>query len=382
MKKVGREVLVLTTSENNPRNGEGSFARLSDGRIMYGYTEYVGESREDHATARLAVCYSSDEGETWSKPEVLLEKDPDCMNYMAVSLLKLANGELGMIYCRKDTLKNAKGKLEEGFATCMPVYRYSKDDGKTWSEEIACSKVPGYFCVVNHKLIQLKSGRLLLPMSRQADMKTQKFTAGSIAFIYSDDNGRSWDYLCEHIYPVYDDAVGLQEPGVIELDDGRLWMYCRTGYGHQWQSYSSDGGKTWSTPMPNWKFTSPNSPMLIDRVKDIMVAVYNPQPFSPINLKAKNSGWPRRTPLLCAISKDGGKSFENTNQVFAPNFVNDCVLIEDDPEETYCYPAVIETADGFLVAYYHSYGSTDNLNVTKFTKICWSEIEDIIKEKE
>ncbi len=375
MKKVGKEALLLSTSENNPRNGEGSFARLDDGRIMFAFTEYVGNSREDHATARIAVCYSSDEGKTWTKPTVLLEKDPNCMNYMAASLLKLANGELGLLYCRKDAIKNAKGSLETGFATCMPVYRYSKDDGKTWSEEIACSNVPGYFCVVNHRLIQLKSGRLLLPMSRQANMETQKFTAGSVAIVYSDDNGRTWDFLSDDIYSVYEDEVGLQEPGIFEMDDGRLWTYFRTGYGHQWQSYSSDGGKTWSTPMPNWRFTSPNSPMLIERVKDYVVAIFNPQPYSPINLKAKNSGWPRRTPLLGAFSKDGGLSFENTKQVFTPFFEKACVLLEDNEDETYCYPAAIEVEDGFLVAYYHSYGSTDNLNCCKITKVSWDEID-------
>ncbi len=382
MKKVGKEVLILNTSENNPRNGEGSMARLDDGRIMYAYTEYVGKSREDHATARIAVCYSSDEGETWTKPEVLFEKPEDALNIMAVSLIKLANGELGIKYSRKDPIKNAKGELETGFATCMPFYRYSNDDGKTWSEEIACSNVPGYFCTVNHRLIQLKSGRILFTMSRQADMETQKFTSGSIVFIYSDDNGRTWDFLCDDIRSPYEDEVGLQEPGVFEMEDGTLWMYCRTGYGHQWQSFSSDGGKTWSIPMPNWKFTSPNSPMTISKVKDYVLAIYNPQPYSPVNLRAKNSGWPRRTPLLCAVSKDAGKSFLNTKQVFAPSFVNDCVLLEDDPEETYCYPAVIEVKDGFLISYYHSYGSLDNLNVSKTIKVTYEEIEDIIKVKE
>ena len=53
MKKIGREVAFLATSEKNPRNGEGSFLRLSDGRIMYAYTEYYGDSWEDHAIARL-----------------------------------------------------------------------------------------------------------------------------------------------------------------------------------------------------------------------------------------------------------------------------------------------------------------------------------------
>ena len=374
MKKVGSEVLFLNTSENNPRNGEGSFARLDDGRIMFAFTEYVGTSRDDHATARIAVCYSSDEGKTWTDKEVLLEKDPSSMNIMAVSLLKLKNGELGMAYCRKDAIKNAKGKLETGFATCMPMYRYSKDDGKTWSEEISCMNEPGYYCVVNHRLIQQKNERIILTMSRQADMEAQKFTAGSICFVYSDDNGRTWERLGEDIYSLYDDNVGLQEPGVFEMDDGTLWSFFRTGYGHQYESHSTDGGKTWSKPMPNWKFTSPNSPMLIERVKDYVVAIYNPQPYSPINLRAKATMWPRRTPFLCAFSKDGGLSFQNTKQILTPFFVNDCVLIEDDENETYCYPAVIEVEGGFLVAYYHSNGSVDNLNCCKVVKISWSEI--------
>ena len=74
MKKVGREVLFLNTNKDNPRNGEGSFARLDDGRIMFAYSQYVGDSKSDIASSRIAVCYSSDEGETWTKPQVLFEK--------------------------------------------------------------------------------------------------------------------------------------------------------------------------------------------------------------------------------------------------------------------------------------------------------------------
>ena len=127
--------------------------------------------------------------------------------------------------------------------------------------------------------------------------------------------------------------------------------------------------------MPNWKFTSTISPMLITSVNEKVLSIYNPQPYSPINLTEKEIGWPRRSPLLCAISRDGGKSFENTNQVFAPNFVNDCVFIEDDLNESYCYPAVIEVDGGFLVAYYHTNGANYCLNCCKITKVTWKEIE-------
>lgn len=375
MKKVGKEVLFLSTNPNNSRNGEGSFARLDDGRIMFAYTQYVGNFREDHATARIAVCYSSDEGETWTEPSVLLEKPETALNLMSVNLLKLANGELGIMYLQKDA-------LEDGFIICRPVYRFSKDDGKTWSKEILCIKEPIYCIVNNHRMVQQKNGRLLVPVAYYGDESVNTYRdgkyripylAGKFRLMYSDDDGRSWALKGEVCSP-YDDVVGLEEPGIFELDDGRLWAYFRTMYGHQYQSFSFDGGETWSVPMPNWKFTSPNSPMLITRVKDYTIAIFNPLGYSVVNKLAKNSGSPRRSPYVCAISRDGGLSFDNSRGMYSTNFANDCVYLEDDEKNTYCYPAVIDVESGFLVAYYHSNGSNNNLNCCKITKISWDEI--------
>jgi len=72
MKNVGRTVLSLPTKEGNPRNGENSFLRLRDGRIMCSYTKYYGDDWADHAIARIEAIYSSDEGETWSESTILL----------------------------------------------------------------------------------------------------------------------------------------------------------------------------------------------------------------------------------------------------------------------------------------------------------------------
>ena len=87
MRKIGKEVLFIPTKEGNPRNGEGSMVRLPDGRIMYAYTEYYGESWWDHSIAHICACYSSDEGESWSAPSLLIEKDEAAENIMSVALL-------------------------------------------------------------------------------------------------------------------------------------------------------------------------------------------------------------------------------------------------------------------------------------------------------
>jgi len=132
MKKIGHETLFLPTGENNPRNGESTFARLTDGRILFAYTQYVDTDWSDHADARICGCYSSDEGESWTQPVVLIERDPAAQNIMSPTVFLMPNGQLGIVYLRKDVNK-------EGFVTCMPVFSASDDNGRTWSKAVYCN---------------------------------------------------------------------------------------------------------------------------------------------------------------------------------------------------------------------------------------------------
>ena len=50
-------------------------------------------------------------------------------------------------------------------------------------------------------------------------------------------------------------------------------------------------------------------------------------------------------------------------------------LLEDSTADTYCYPSICETKDGFVVAYYHSAGGTYTLAATKIAKVYFNEIE-------
>lgn len=373
MKKVGRQVLFLGTQERNPRNGEGGFIRLKDGAIMFVFTQYYGDEAGDHSIARLATCYSYDEGESWSKPELLLEKEENVLNIMSVSLIRMDNGDIGMFYLENGVHKNN--------IICMPIFRYSRDEGKTWSEAIRCTEKYGFYVVNNDRVIKLKNGRILAPMAYHGGNRVTP-DAGEIKFAYSDDCGRSWTVTDTKIRSPYMDPTQFQEPGVFEFDDGRIWAYCRTAYGHQYQSFSSDNGKTWSAPVPNFYFTSPDSPMHVKRVKDYVLAIFNPIGYSCVNEGVELWRSPKRTPYVCAISRDGGKSFDSTNKSFCDggfdDFIKSCVYLEDDLNNSYCYPAVIETKDGFLVAYYHSNGSELCLNCTKIIKVTFDELENAL----
>jgi len=383
MKKIGREVLFIEAKENNPRNGEGTFARLNDGGILYAYTHYFdGTDWADHATAKICGCVSYDEGETWSEPTVLVEKDEGAQNIMSPSLIRMKSGELCIIYLRKEV-------MSDNGVVCMPVFRVSSDEGKNWSEWKYCVEKLGYYCVINDGVTVQRDGRILVPMSYVGlrydafgnctlkELEQEKI--GYVYISYSDDNGKTWHLIDHEFVSPYKDGWGLAEPGIYEHEDGTLWLWFRTPYGFQYECRSTDNGKTWSNAVPNFNFTSTDSPMRVRRVGKYTVAVFNPLAMHCLREDREVWGSAKRTPIVCAVSSDDGHLFETSGKTLAndclKSFVNSTYLLEDDYSNSYCYPAVIETKDGFLVAYYHSNNTPVCLNSAKITKVIASEIE-------
>ena len=369
MKKIGKQVLFLSTSETNPRNGEGSLIRLKNGNILYAYTQYYGDDWNDHATARVAGMISEDEGETWRDAGVLIKKDNDDLNIMSVSLLRMNNGDLGVFYLRK--FMSGENLL------CVPYLARSGDEGETFEEPVRCIDEDGYFVVNNDRVITLKSGRIIFPAAYHGECGFHA-KPGELRACYSDDDGKTWKMSADTVRSPFNDCVKLQEPGVYELGDGRVWMWCRTAYDHQYQCFSSDGGDTWSEVTPALRFTSPDSPMQVRNVGEYTAAVFNPLSFTCLREDKEIWGSPKRTPYVCAISRDRGASFVEAKNTFGDRrfepFVEGCYLIEDDYTNSYCYPAILEVKDGFLVAYYHSNNTDICLNSTKITKVRYDEL--------
>jgi len=378
VKHIGHQVLFLPAGPGNPRNGESTMIRLKDGRILLVYTQYYGESWEDHAIARLCACTSSDEGESWSEPDILIEKDERAENIMSPSLVRMPGGDLGILYLRKE-------KMPDNGVTCMPVFRRSADEGESWSEMLPCAIPEGYYCGVNDCALCQKNGRILYPVSYHGLRYNAYGTCtipnasqpGDIRFVASDDDGKSWQLLPAVLTSPYPDRTGLAEPGVYEHQDGTLWCYFRTGYGFQYHSHSADGGQTWDPVEPNFCFTSPDSPMRVKQVGGCVAAVFNPQPFNCLRTDTEAWASPKRTPIVCALSDNDGHSFADRGVVSVNGglrgFTASCYLLETDLSDSYCYPAIQETADGFLVSYYHSNGTPVCLNSTKTVKIRFDE---------
>jgi len=355
MKKIGRQVCLLATGENNPRNGEGAFIRLTDGRILYGFTEYIGDSWNDHAHARLSGVISADEGETWSPRRVLLECPADAKNIMSLSFLRMKNGDIGMFYIKKE---------QDGTDKLLLVR--SSDEGENWSQPIACTdclQQQDYYVLNNDRVIMLPTGRILFAAARHSVYpKPGKFLPGEVCFFISDDDGYTWRKTERELRLPFPDPDGLQEPGLFVLPDGKIWCYMRTGLGTQWRSCSEDNGESWCDPYPDRRFTSPRSPMLVKNLGNITAAVFNPIPHYPGRSPAEPWG---RTPYTCAVSRDGGITFADA----------DLFALEDDLSNGYCYPALLAGDGYFLCAYYHSMNTGVCLDAAVIKKIRLDEID-------
>lgn len=380
MKKVGKQVLFLNTSVGNLRNGEGTMLRLTDGRIMFAYTKYFGADWQDHCSADIAACYSEDEGESWTEPEIIIRKPLDAENIMSPSLMRLPDGGVGIIYLRKDM------QDDMGY-TCMPVFSRSDDEGRTWENATPCGLPLGYYCAINDGALVTKDGKIMLAVSYHGPrydvwkkMKNPpKNCPAEIHFTVSEDSGKTWHEQLKVLKSPYEmDEVGLSEPGIYEHDNGDLWVYMRTGLGHQYQSIYTKKENSWTPVEVNVRFTTPDAPMRVKRVGDYVVAVYNPIAYNCLREEREIWENPKRTPIVVSLSKDDGRSFNYRNaRITGPctgEMVNNTYLLEDDMKESYCYPSILEVRDGFLVSYYHSNGTGICLNSSKMVKVYYSEL--------
>ncbi len=73
----------LPPGPDNPRNSEGAFLPLRDGRILFAYSRYYGDSSNDNAPADIAARYSSDNGRTWTTNDEIIVREPRSLSLYA-----------------------------------------------------------------------------------------------------------------------------------------------------------------------------------------------------------------------------------------------------------------------------------------------------------
>ncbi len=342
----------LNVCPDNPRNSEGSFLPLADGRIAFAYSRYTGESDGDHAACNICVIYSNDGGKTFDTEHyetLVYAREYGEQNVMSVTLRRMNNGDIGLFYLLK----------HPGITSEYYLRRY-KNDFSEFIGETKCLpfNYDSYFVVNNDRVLKTSSGKFIIPaaLHHSSISKDNEYLDGraTVYFFVSEDDGQSWTQQREtlRLADTYS-RTGLQEPGLVELGGGVLYCYSRTDRMFQYESVSIDGGEHWFMPQPS-RFTSPDSPMLIKKnpYSGMYYAVWNPKP-NCFGHPQHGISW-GRTPLVIAQSADG------------VNF-SEPVVIEDDPARGYCYPAMEFTDEKTVLLAYCSGGEEEGCCLDKTT---------------
>ena len=336
-----RLVFHLPNSEQSGRNSEGSFLRAPNGDILFAYSHFSTGLGDDDDPCDIALIRSRDEGETWSAPEIIARaSDFGVKNIMSVSGMTLKDGSLCFFFIVKE---DSDGSSHLGRAVSQDGIHFTP---------MTCSfkRVQrGYYVFNNDRFIRLSDGRIAAAAAKYSCARTQEedeyclFSesyAMPVCFV-SDDEGASFTATKARIALSgrLAQAQGMEEPGIIELKNGVIWLWARTMLCYQYQCFSLDGMDTFTPPEPS-EFTSPRAPMELHLLSDgTIFAAYNPVPHYN---GVKHRSYLGRTPLVLRSSTDDGKTW---GKLFT---------LEDDENGNYCYPAMIETHDRALLCAYMS----------------------------
>ena len=208
---------------------------------------------------KILLRRSTDEGKTWSTPQSIVDvpgtktknafalklkhTDPDTVTYNNPVLIAGRDGVVHMLFCLE---------YERAF------YQRSEDDGLTWSKPTEITSTFDAFqknydwkvlaTGPNHS-IQLKTGRLVVPVWLSTGTGGNAHRPSVSATIYSDDEGKTWE-AGEIAVPNTEKWINPNETVAVELKDGSVMLNVRSeSKAHRRLVVTSpDGATRWSTP--------------------------------------------------------------------------------------------------------------------------------------
>lgn len=208
---------------------------------------------------RILLRRSTDDGKSFSPPKSIADVpgpktknpfalkmknvDPNDVTYNNPVLIADKDGTVHMLFC-----------LEY----MRTFYQRSTDDGLTWSTPVEITAAfEGFRKTYDWKVlatgpdhgIQLKNGRLVVPVWLSTGTGGNAHRPSVTATIYSDDQGKTWQ-AGEIAVPCTDEWINPNETIAIELADGSVMLNVRSeSKAHRRLiTISKDGATGWSTP--------------------------------------------------------------------------------------------------------------------------------------
>ena len=295
---LGGEMIFPLDNRPTPQCHASTIAETPSGLAV----AWFGGTREKNPD--VGIWLSHHDGDAWTPPvEVANGVQSPTLRYPCWNpvLFRPENGPLMLFY-----------KVGPEPATWWGMLMLSFDDGKSWGKPWRLGEDPAVGHLlgpVKNKPVQLTDGSILCPSSTEHD-------GWRVHFEITRDLGKTWKV----VGPINDGKkFGIIQPSILTYPEGRLQVLCRSRQAVVAQSWSEDGGKTWSrisaTSLPN-----PNAGTDAATLADgRQLLVYN-------------NTTKGRSPLAVALSSNG-QTWKNV------------VVLEDQPGE-YSYPAVIQSSDG------------------------------------
>ena len=308
------ETILAPVTVANARNSEAATIELDGGRILLVWSDFYG-GPTDFSAGKLSGTISADGGRTWSEKFTVVENTA-VVTTLLPSLLRLQSSELALFYLKM-----------EDFGDSRMFMRKSYDEGQTWSDESCVTSDPGYHSPANDRVIQLRTGRILVPDTVRDNIFPEGPPFRLVSY-YSDDGGETWQRGSGEALV----ATGGDEPVVVERKDGSVLMLIRTRLFHIYHCESFDGGDTWTVPLPT-ALLAPASPSNCKRIPSTedLLLVWN-----------HSSDGRSRNPLTTAISKDDGETWGSFRD------------LENDAQHSFAYPSIMFLGDEVLLTYYRS----------------------------
>ncbi|KAB1584952.1 exo-alpha-sialidase [Burkholderia cepacia] len=356
------------------------YERASDPWVSFGpdgtaYSVSISFNQSNNANA-VAASVSTDGGQTWSSPAVLIANDEPTTQFFNDKESVTANPvKAGTAYAVWDRLELPNGNPYANLHTHAyrgpTLFSKTTDGGKTWSTPKVIVNVPSRQQTIGNQIVvDPKSGTLY----DFFDLIQPPFSkaAGKVAFIKSTDDGATWTK------PQV--IAGLQTVGVTDPNTGEpvrtgdiipepaidpasgqlyvVWQDSRFNGGTYDEiavSTSKDGGATWSTPQQlNTPTGRPafNPSVRVDNTGAVMVTYYDFRDLQAGNTTTLPTGFWRK------ISHDGGTTFADERRVggpfdlkLAPNaegfFIGDYQGLDVMPSSSF-HPFFVQTNAGNL----------------------------------
>lgn len=286
--------------------------RTPKGRI-WGCWTGTGDKQDGY----FLLATSDDDGSTWSKPRVAvgarMEAAQKVSGALVGNLWTDPKGRLWLFFDQQ--LGDPQKRITNWFMRC--------DDPDAaepvWSTPVMFAEG----CTLNKPTV-LKDGSWLLPVS-----DWRKITARVFA---STDQGATWKERGRLQFPDWK----FDEHMMVELKDRRLWMLARTK-GQPHESFSTDGGKTWSEPKQAATVQNVSARFFLRRLKSgRILLVKNGSPAERL---------PKRTHMSAWLSEDEGQTWKGGLLLDERNAVS--------------YPDGFESHDGLIHILYDWNRHTD-----------------------